>query len=161
MISIAQCLQSQESCANYIESTNGSSIYGTTSYLVYNSTCNKGYNYYNKTLFGNVTALKGYVPLVLPGNGFLSIDTSTGSKYSDYTFIYQQSVSSYKAFRRIDMRRNFRFYVRLYYDYEIQPNRTVFTKLYSNKKSKTISATINLDYSLSRTVKTEVFAESN
>jgi len=153
---IPQCLQSQENCVNYIESLNGSSLSSYSSYLIYNSTCNKGYNYYNKTLFGNVTAIKGYVPFVLPGNGFLSVDTSMGSKYSDYTFINQ---GTYKSFRRIDMVKNFRFYVRLYYDYELLSNTTVFSNKYANKKTKTITATIKLDNEISKTASSQISLE--
>lgn len=46
------------------------------------------------------------------------------------------------------MKKNFRFYARLYYDYETQPNRLVFTKQYLNKLNN-ISATIKLDNGVS------------
>jgi hypothetical protein len=103
-----------------------------------------------------VTAIKGSVPFVTPGYGFLAIDTSTGSQYSDYTFTQQGNL---KSFRRIDMVKNFRFYLRLYYDKEMAPNTTVFSKTYSNKKTKTITATIKLDNGISRTANTQITLE--
>jgi hypothetical protein len=125
---------------------NGSSISSFTTYSIYYPYCNQGYNYYSKSSFGNITAVKGYVPIALPGTGYLSVDTSYGSKYSDYTFL-----SKYSNFRRIDTKKNFGFYLRIYYDYETLPNTTIISKQYSKPGNYKISATINLDTGISNT----------
>ena len=80
--------------------------------------------------------------------------------YSDYTFIYESVTNSFKSFRRIDMKKNFRFYARLYYDYETQPNRFVFTKQYLNKLNN-ISATIRLDNGVTETVYSQMSLKSS
>ena len=68
----------------------------------YYLSCNKGYNYYNQTHFGNnVTVYKGFVPFATAGSGFISIDTSSGSKYSDYKFICKPAIVCFFSFNRI------------------------------------------------------------
>ena len=87
-MSILNCYESQQACSNYIENLNGSSMTNFAFYPTYLTTCIKGYNYYDNSLFGNVTAQKGWIPFASAGIGYLSVDTSVGAKYSDYTFLF-------------------------------------------------------------------------
>ncbi len=150
-MSVSKCLISQSACANYIENLNGSTIGSASSYNIHYPYCNKGYNYYNSSQFGNITAVKGYVPFASPGTGYLSVDTSTGSKYSDYTFLYKSGYSSYSNFQRVDLKNNFRFYLRIYYDYETVRDTINFSKQYIRPGNYKISSTINLDSGVSNT----------
>ena len=57
------------------------------------------------------------------------------------------------------MKRNFRFYFRIYYDYEMlpKPNTAVVSKILSTKRGNyNISATINLDNEVSKTAYSEI-----
>ena len=119
----------------------------------FSAVCLKGYNYYNKSRIGNITVYKGLVPYASSGRGYLSVDTSSGSKYSDYTFHLKKG-ALYNNFWPIDMRKNFRFYFKIFYESDDVPtNRTIFVKNYATKPSNYISATINLDnISISKTV---------
>lgn len=108
---------------------------------------------------GSITAVKGYVPFGSPTLAYLSVDTSSGSAYSDYTFIYNGT--RHFNFRRVDMNKNFRFYLKIYYDYETSPFTAIFSKKYSNGySSRTISATINLDNGISKSVSSVISLKS-
>jgi hypothetical protein len=158
-MSILNCDESQQACSNYIENLNGNSMTNFAFYSTYFTTCNKGYNYYDKSQFGNVTAQKGWIPFASAGPGYLSVDTSMGAKYSDYTFLLKSD--GFNNFRRIDMTKNFRFHARVYYDYDDLPGIKVFTKQYSNKPVNQITATINLDNGLSQTAYGQVNLKSS
>ena len=96
--------------------------------------------------------LKGSVPYASPGSGYISVDTSSGSKYSDYTFLFYLS-SGFNNFRRIDTKKNFRYYFRAYYDYDVKVNTTIFSKQYSlNKPNNIITAKITLENGISKSV---------
>jgi hypothetical protein len=162
---INDCLISKDDCAKYFESQNGGYI-KTSSVPVMGNTinikCNQGYNYLSKKEIGDLVANKGYVPAAARASnqGYLSIDTSTGCKYSDYVSSLTPGVA-FKNFWRINMNKNFRFYFRIYYDYEIQPNKTVFANKYSSKPTANISATINLDNGVSQTAFTQINIKSS
>ena len=67
-MSILNCYESQQACSNYIENLNGSSMKNFAFYPTYLTTCNKGYNYYDKSQFGNVTAQKGFKLIIIATN---------------------------------------------------------------------------------------------
>jgi hypothetical protein len=139
------CAVSQEACANYIENLNFSVISNSRIVYVGSENCKKGYNYFS-TLNDNISVYRGYVPYAFGTPGSISVDTSYGSKYSDYTFIFRPAIESYKNFVRIDTKTKLRFHFRAYYDYDNSPNTTVFYKQFtSTNKIHTISATIHLE----------------
>lgn len=161
---LTQCLSSQNACANYFYTLNGN-LATTTMTNLFTGNCSKGYNYYDKSQLSNQTAIKGSVPFASSGSNYpstpvmstISVDTSSYSNYSDFTFIYKINV--FNNFKRIDMKNNFRFYFRIYYDFETQPtkNRINFSKQYSNPIAENkISATISLTNGLTQTVNSEL-----
>ena len=156
---IPECLESQESCVNYIESLNGSSINNFQTNFIYFRQCNKGYNYYSRSQIGNITVVKGTIPFAGPGAVLLTVDTSLGPKYSDYTFL--NTPSGYKNFNRIDMKKNFRFYFRTLFENETLPTGVLLSKTYSTKPSKPISATLKLDNGISQTAYGQISFKSS
>ena len=155
-------IESQEACANYIETLNGNAITNYQKISAYYPDCKKGYNYYSKSLFSSSSNVsKGWVPFLSTGYGYISVDTSIGAKYSDYSFYFKVGTCCFNKVRRIDMTKNFRFHARVYYDYEDLPGTKVFTKQYSNKPSNQIIATINLNNGLSQTAYGQVNLKSN
>jgi len=76
-----------DSCYKYIESVNGIGISCSNSRsLVLRST--KGYNYIDLSNSTENSVLKSSIPIIMYADTKfrLSIDTSNGSNYSDYTF---------------------------------------------------------------------------
>ena len=116
---------------------------GSVSYANYSASCNKGYNYLNRSQFGNMTAFKGSVPVISSGSGQLSIDTSSGSKYSDYTFYCWPGVNCFTNFNRILKNKKLRFYARYYYDYDVSANQNIVSKAnLNNNQISTVSVTL-------------------
>lgn len=160
-MTLAPCVSSEEACVNYLYNLSGNNIVSTSASHIYKGNCEKGYNYFNKTHFGIVNAVKGTIPFATSAPSFIAIDTSANSKYSDFTFIFMTG-NPFNNFKRIDMKRNFRFYVRFYYEDEMQPNMVVFSKNFSNKLiGKTVTATVNLDNGFSRTAYSQISLKSS
>ena len=85
------------------------------------------YNYFTKSSLGTISVGRLMIPLLTAGTGQISVDTSNGSKYSDYI---SNLLNGRCEFYRINTDLNWRFYVRVYYDYDLDSNK--FEKKYSN-----------------------------
>ena len=107
-----------------------------------------GYNYIDKSVYGYRIAYKNTIPLILYADeGFrLSIDTSNGTNYSDYTLShYGIGYGIFHNLYRLNLDLNWRYYFRIYY--ETETNNTIqFTKNYSsiNKEQLKVTAWLNL-----------------
>ena len=115
---------STDSCSKNIENSLGINIDCQNS-LTKTLVLKKGYNYIDKSAFGMFSVSKLMIPLLSTGTVQISVDTSNGSQYSDYIYcsIYGN------RFYRINTDLNWRFYVRVYYDYDLDSNK--FQKKYS------------------------------
>ena len=95
-----------------------------------------------------MTVSKGWVPVAsyspASSPSVLSIDTSTGTKYSDYILFHKWKLSSLSDFRRIEKNSNFRFYARFYYSYDSSASVKTFSRDYTNKPGSKYSAIISL-----------------
>jgi hypothetical protein len=72
----------------------------------------------NISTIGNVSVARNSIPVLAYGYTKISIDTSNGSQYSDYTFNgYEKNLLAYDL-KRVNLNLNWRYYVRFYYDYD-------------------------------------------
>ena len=79
----------------------------------------KGYNYFDKSNIGNIIVNQGDLPCFVNGsNAQISVDVSTGSKYSDYTFKLDSN-NNLINIAKMSSSNNWRFYAKIYYDNEL------------------------------------------
>ena len=107
----------------------------------------KDYNYFDYSNTTNLIIPINSIPILIYANPSfqLSIDTSNGSRYSDYTFNGFDSYYNTMNWKRINLDLNWRYYFRIYYEKET--NSTIqFSKNYStiNKEELKITAWLNL-----------------
>ena len=120
---------SVDSCSTFIENNLGNNLQSglTIGPLLKTLNMTKGYNYFTKSSLGTISVGRLMIPLLAAGSGQISVDTSNGSKYSDYI---SNLLNGRCEFYRINIDLNWRFYVRVYYDYDLDSNK--FEKKYSN-----------------------------
>jgi len=109
----------------------------------------KGYNFIDYSNSPAIKVLKNSIPILIWADTRfrLSIDTSNGSNYSDYTFNSFDTYNPPFNFKRLNLDLNWRYYFRIYYDYETNTNEIKISKNYSttlNKEEFKITAWLNL-----------------
>ena len=134
-----------QSCSNYVENRNGSSISFSSRILIKTFTINKGYNYLDQSIIGNVSVSQNSIPVLNWGSTKISIDTSNGTKYSDYSFNGYDRYYATCDLKRINLNLNWRYYVRFYYNYDQNINNIQINKTYSSIQNEyNIQAWLNL-----------------
>ena len=136
-----------QSCYNYIEKFDGNGVSCSINNKIISINSIKGYNYLDFTNTPNLIVRMNSIPVIILGssNFRLSIDTSNGSKYSDYTFNGFNTYISVYNFKRVNLDLNWRYYFRIYYENETN-NTIQFSKNYSSidKEEIKITAWLNL-----------------
>jgi hypothetical protein len=116
-----------------------------------------GYNLINESQLGYLNISKNFLPIIFnnyssksdnsSSGALISIDSSIGIDYTDFNYILSDNKNnSYRVFiNALNSQHKWRYYVRVFYNYEINIDDAFIYKRYSQfKKSYIIRAYLNL-----------------